>query len=74
MRYWITLDKTSAESYSHNLDVKGMVEITQEEFEKFISSLNPKETISKVDELAGRVDALESKVDATAVAVQAKLK
>ena len=43
MRFWKRVDinnkTTTVESYSHNLDVEGAVEITEAEFNGFIASL-----------------------------------
>lgn len=43
MRYWKRVDTdgniTTVESYSHDLDVDGAIEITKEEFDECIASL-----------------------------------
>lgn len=43
MRYWKRVDTdgniTTVESYSHDLDVEGAIEITKEEYDEFIASL-----------------------------------
>lgn len=43
MRYWKRVDvsgkTTTVESYSHDLDVEGALEITEPEFDEFIASL-----------------------------------
>jgi hypothetical protein len=43
MRYWKRVDSTgkttTVESYSHNLDIPGAVEISKDEFDAFIASL-----------------------------------
>lgn len=43
MRYWKRVNKngetTTVESYSHNLDIEGAVEISEEEFDAYIASL-----------------------------------
>lgn len=43
MRYWKRVDgdgnTTSVESYSHNLEVEGAVEISQGEYDAYITSL-----------------------------------
>ncbi len=43
MRYWKKVDgqgnTTTVESYSHNLDVAGLTEISEAEFDAFVASL-----------------------------------
>jgi len=45
MRYWKRVDEngmtTTVESYSYDLDVEGVVEISQAEYDAFIASLPP---------------------------------
>ena len=45
MKYWKRVDgegkTTTVESYSHNLEIEGAVEITEGEFSAFIASLPP---------------------------------
>lgn len=47
MRYWKRVDAqgktTTVESYSHDLDIKGAIEIKKAEFDAFIASLPPVE-------------------------------
>ncbi len=63
MRYWKRVDKdgntTTVESYSHNLDVEGALEITKEECGEFIASL-PKPVIEPVRDLAAEIDELRA--------------
>jgi hypothetical protein len=67
MRYWKKLDLNgltrTVESYSHNLDIKGAIKITENEFNQFIDSL-PQSTSLKsipqrIDELENRIKAIE---------------
>lgn len=43
MRYWKRLNPdesiSTVESYSHNLDVEGAIEITEQEFNEYLASL-----------------------------------
>lgn len=65
MRYWKRLNPdgstNAVESYSHHLDVKGAVEITEQEFNAFIASLP--EVIPEPDRnLAAEVDDHEARI------------
>ena len=69
MRYWKRVDKEgktiTVESYSHNLDVVGAIEITREEFDAFIASLPiakpepDRDLAAEIDDLKARVAKLE---------------
>ena len=71
MRYWkrLNTDKNinTVESYSHDIDVKGAVEINKEEFDKYIASLPKVEPeavrnlVAEVDNLKARIEKLEQK-------------
>jgi len=70
MRYWKRTDNgttLTVESYSHDLEVSGAIEISKEEFDAYIASLpipEPKPTRDygkEIDELKGKVSALEKK-------------
>ena len=71
MRYWARKDEagntTTVESYSHNFDVKGAVEITQREYDEFIAFLpklepKPVRNLAKeIDDLKARIEKLEKK-------------
>ncbi len=66
MRYWKRVDKdgntTTVESYLHNLDVEGALEITKEECGEFIASL-PGPVIEPVRDLAVEIDNLKARVE-----------
>ena len=66
MRYWAREDEvgntTTVESYSHDFDVKGAVEITQREYDEFIASL-PKLEPELVRDLAKEIDDLEARIE-----------
>jgi len=69
MRYWKRTDKdgniTTVESYSHDLDIKGAIEIDKTEFDTYIAPLPPpaivpkRDILAEIDELKDRVMALE---------------
>jgi len=69
MRYWKRIDQdgktTTVESYSHNLEVEGAVEISWEEFNVFIATLPvtvpepPRDFGIEIDDLKVRVEKLE---------------
>lgn len=65
MRFWKRLnpDNTirTVESYSHNLDVKGAIEITKEEFDEYIASLPEPEPPEPRRDLAAEIDKLKAK-------------
>lgn len=69
MRYWARKDGkgkiTTVESYFHDLDVEGAVEITEGEFKNFIASLpvvEPEPDLAaKVADLSARVERLEAR-------------
>jgi hypothetical protein len=65
MRYWKRVDKdgktTTVESYSHDLDIQGAVEIGIMEFDSYLASLPvqdvkpPRDIIAEFDELKGNL-------------------
>ena len=65
MKYWKRLNAdgktTTVEGYSHNLDVVGAVEITQEEFGGFIVAL-PVVEPKPVRDLAAEIDELKARL------------
>jgi len=71
MRYWkrINLDGTirTVESYSHNLDIEGAIEITKDEFDAYIAPKliqvpKPNRDIAtEIDNLKARIEKLERK-------------
>jgi len=64
MRYWkkVKDGKTiTVESYSHNLDIKGAIEITEAEFNQFIDSL-PKPMPVPVRDLFGEIDEMKAQL------------
>lgn len=65
MRYWKRIDNqgaiTTVESYSHDLDIKGAVEITKEEYDSFVASLPPIK-IEPVRDIAKEVDDLKTRI------------
>jgi len=65
MRYWKRVDKqgetTTVESYSHNLDIEGAVEIEGDEFNNYITSL-PKPIKPVMRDLAKEIDLLQVKI------------
>lgn len=71
MRYWKRIDEngntTTVESYSHDLDIKGAIEISEAEFNEFIASLPPvepkpvRDLAAEIDDLKARVGKLEGK-------------
>lgn len=71
MRYWKRIDSegntTTVESYSHNLDVEGAIEISKQEFDNYLASLpviepEPKRDLTtEIDNLKVRVEKLEKK-------------
>lgn len=71
MRYWARKDKagkiTTVESYSHDLEVEGAIEITKEEYDAYIASLpvvepEPVRDLAKeIDEIKARMAALEKR-------------
>ena len=67
MRYWKRINKdsktTTVESYSHNLDIKGAIEISESEFNDYLNSLPPppvpeppRDLLAEIDELKARLD------------------
>lgn len=76
MRFWKRVDKngetTTVESYSHNLKVKGAVEITKQEYDDFLASLPiiepepPRDLFTEIDEIKAKIadyDELKAKVE-----------
>jgi len=71
MRYWKRVDETgvatTVESYSHNLEVKGAIEIDKVEFDNFIASLPEPELIpvrdifAEIGILKARIEKLETR-------------
>jgi len=69
MRYWKRVDKkgntTTVESYSHDLDVEGAIEISKDEYDAYIASLPPpvveptRDLAAEIDDLKARVKELE---------------
>jgi len=70
MRYWKRVDaqgKTkTVESYTHNLVIKGAIEIDKNEFDTYIASLPPslpaRNLESEFDQLKQKVQNLESEI------------
>jgi len=71
MRYWKRVnglgEATTVESYSHDLDVKGAVEIDEAEFEDFMNSLPEDGTVQRdllkeVSDLDTRLKQIEQTV------------
>ena len=64
MRYWKRIDEegktTTVESYSHYLDIKGAIEITEKEFNSFISELP--QVITETRDLAAEIDQLKAEI------------
>jgi hypothetical protein len=71
MRYWKRLNSDSStntvESYSHDFEVEGAVEISKAEFDTFVSSLPlramvaPRDLAKEIDDLKARLEKLEKK-------------
>ncbi len=71
MRYWKRVDQdgktTTVESYSHDLNIKRAIEISEGEFLAFIASLpqpveQPKrDYLGELDALRARIETLETK-------------
>ena len=69
MRYYKRIDQngktTAVESYSHNLDVAGAIEINQAEYDAYLSSLPipistpSRDFLKEIDELRIRIEKLE---------------
>ena len=66
MRYWKKVNqdnKTNAvESYSHDLDIEGAIEITETEFKAYIASL-PIVEPEPIRDLASEIDSLKSRIE-----------
>ena len=66
MRYWKRVDKdgntTTVESYSHNLDVEGALEITKKEYDEYIASL-PIPEPEPVRDLEAEIDEIKAEID-----------
>ena len=66
MRYWKRIDAqgktTTVESYSHDLDIEGAIEINEQEFNDYLSSLPEPEPVL-VRDLAAEIDVLKARVD-----------
>lgn len=67
MRYWKRIDAqgntTTVESYSHDLDVEGAIEITEQEFNDYIASL-PIPEPEPVRDLAAEIEELKAEIKA----------
>jgi hypothetical protein len=67
MRYWKRVDAqgktTTVESYSHDLDVDGAVEISEKEFNDYIASL-PTPVLPPVRDLAAEIDQIKTDIQA----------
>jgi hypothetical protein len=72
MRYWKRVDSqgntTTVESYSHDLDIKGAIEIGEAEFDACIASLPPvippeppRDLAKEIDDLKARLGKLEKR-------------
>jgi len=65
MRYFKRIDTegntTTVESYSHNLDVKGAIEISKTEYDAYIASL-PVVEPEPVRDLVAEIDELKAKI------------
>ena len=65
MKYWKRVDKdgktTTVESYSHDLDIKGAIEITEIEFKSHIGAL-PIITLPPARNLLAEIDALKTRI------------
>ncbi len=72
MRYWKRVDNNgktiTVESYSHNSEIEGAIEITKIEFDAFIASLPMSEPIPTRD-LAAEIDALKAKLKAAGIRI-----
>ena len=66
MRYWKRVNTqgktTTVESYSHDLDIEGAVEIMEQEFQEFIASL-PEIVPEPVRDLAAEIDDLMARIE-----------
>ena len=71
MKYWKRIDKegktTTVESYSHDLDISGAIEITEIEFKAYIGALPvitpppARNLLTEIDALKARIVVLETK-------------
>ena len=65
MRYWKRIDiegkTTTVESYSFDANITGAIEITQDEFDAFITSL-PMPIITPARDLLKEIDTLKARV------------
>lgn len=71
MKYWKRVKPDGSiqtvESYSHDLDINGAIEITEEEFEAYLASLPVSKPLpvrdlaAEIDDLKARVEKLEKK-------------
>jgi len=67
MRFWkrVENDKTTTvESYSHDLDIAGAIEIDKQEFDEFVASLpmrKPEPT--EVEKLTAEIDVLKVRIE-----------
>jgi len=72
MRYWKRIKQdgltTTVESYSHDLDITGAVEITEQEFNDYIASL-PKpipvparDLVAEIDQIKADIEVIKTKV------------
>ncbi len=68
MKYWKRIDEqgniTTVESYSHDLDVKGALEITQQEFDDYLASLLPPPPKAPPRDLAAEIDEIKLEIKA----------
>ena len=67
MKFWKRIDGngkiTTVESYSHDLNIEGAIEIEEDEFNNYRNSL-PKLTPTPTRDLAKELDALKIEVNA----------
>ncbi len=66
MRYWKRVDKdnktTTVESYSHDLDIKGAIEITKGEYDEFMAS-SPIVEPEPVRDLEAEIDEIKARLN-----------
>ncbi len=71
MKFWKRVDgqnkTTTVESYSHDFEIEGAIEITEEEFNKFLQSLPAPVPIPSRDPLV-EIDILRDQVQKIATA------
>lgn len=75
MTYWKRIDSkgniTTVESYDHNLDVIGAIEITESEYQAFIDSL-PKPEVINYRDLYSKAMTTNAKLDILAQSIGLK--